>query len=148
MRINLHRHSSLSSFLWGLSGAFLGVYVVVQNLNIPLILQPQLFGILCMISWAQVCRNSVVHFHQMFLFALTCETPLCPPLIPINISHVFNSASTTETNALYPHVYWRSRLWWLCWEVLRLVWFMLSGCVVFHSQCSLERTFFVGLFLT
>lgn len=41
--------------LWGISAVFLGVYVVVQNLNIPLILQPQLFGTLCLISWGQVC---------------------------------------------------------------------------------------------
>ncbi len=27
---------------------------MVQDLNIPLILQPQLFGILCLVSWAQV----------------------------------------------------------------------------------------------
>jgi len=40
-------------FLWGISGPFLGVYVVVQNLNIPLILQPQIFAFLCAVSWTQ-----------------------------------------------------------------------------------------------
>lgn len=40
--------------MWGLAGAFLGVYVVVQNLNIPLIIQPQLLGTLALISWGQV----------------------------------------------------------------------------------------------
>ncbi|KZV64817.1 hypothetical protein PENSPDRAFT_155926 [Peniophora sp. CONT] len=39
--------------IWGLSGVFLGTYAVVQNLNIPLIVQPQLFGALCMVSWIQ-----------------------------------------------------------------------------------------------
>ncbi|KAI0653171.1 PQ loop repeat-domain-containing protein [Cubamyces menziesii] len=38
---------------WGIAGAFLGTYSVVQNLNIPLILQPQLFGVLSFVSWAQ-----------------------------------------------------------------------------------------------
>ncbi|KAI0687151.1 PQ loop repeat-domain-containing protein [Cerioporus squamosus] len=38
---------------WGIAGTFLGTYSVVQNLNIPLILQPQLFGVLCLISWVQ-----------------------------------------------------------------------------------------------
>ncbi|OSD04843.1 hypothetical protein PYCCODRAFT_1443652 [Trametes coccinea BRFM310] len=38
---------------WGVSGVFLGTYSVVQNLNIPLILQPQLFGVLSFVSWAQ-----------------------------------------------------------------------------------------------
>ena len=45
------------SFLWGVSGPFLGVYAIVQNLNIPLILQPQIFAFLCAVSWAQVGNN-------------------------------------------------------------------------------------------
>jgi len=40
-------------FLWGISCVPLGVYVIVQNLNIPLILQPQLFGLLSLTSWGQ-----------------------------------------------------------------------------------------------
>ncbi|EMD39084.1 hypothetical protein CERSUDRAFT_122553 [Gelatoporia subvermispora B] len=39
--------------MWGISGAFLGVYSIVQDLNIPLILQPQLFGVLSFVSWGQ-----------------------------------------------------------------------------------------------
>ncbi|KZV63180.1 PQ-loop-domain-containing protein [Peniophora sp. CONT] len=39
--------------IWGLSGIPLGTYSVIQNLNIPLIVQPQLFGILCIFSWSQ-----------------------------------------------------------------------------------------------
>ncbi|OBZ74152.1 Uncharacterized protein C2E12.03c [Grifola frondosa] len=39
--------------LWGIAGAFLGTYVIVQDLNIPLILQPQLFGVLSFVCWAQ-----------------------------------------------------------------------------------------------
>ncbi|KAJ3544713.1 hypothetical protein NM688_g5710 [Phlebia brevispora] len=39
--------------VWGLAGAFLGVYVIVQDLNIPLIVQPQVFGFLSLFSWAQ-----------------------------------------------------------------------------------------------
>lgn len=45
---------SVNRFLWGVSGPFLGVYVVIQNLNIPLIIQPQIFAFLCAISWTQV----------------------------------------------------------------------------------------------
>lgn len=45
---------ALYRLLWGLSGAFLGVYAIVQDLNIPLIIQPQLFGILSFVSWTQV----------------------------------------------------------------------------------------------
>lgn len=49
---------SVNRWLWGLSGPFLGVYVIVQNLNIPLILQPHFFATLCFVSWAQVGSNS------------------------------------------------------------------------------------------
>lgn len=41
-------------FFWGLSGAPLGVYVIVQDLNIPLIIQPHAFAALSILSWAQV----------------------------------------------------------------------------------------------
>ena len=40
--------------LWGLSGTFFGVYVIVLNLNVPLIVQPQLLAVLSYLSWAQV----------------------------------------------------------------------------------------------
>ncbi|KAJ6614143.1 PQ loop repeat-domain-containing protein, partial [Mycena sp. CBHHK59/15] len=39
--------------MWGISAAFLGAYSIVQDLNIPLILQPQLFGFLSLVSWGQ-----------------------------------------------------------------------------------------------
>ncbi|KAI0731363.1 PQ loop repeat-domain-containing protein [Earliella scabrosa] len=39
--------------LWGLSGTFFGVYVIVLNLNVPLIVQPQLLAVLSYLSWAQ-----------------------------------------------------------------------------------------------
>ncbi len=40
--------------LWGVSGVFFGVYAIVQDLNIPLIVQPQLLSTLSYLSWAQV----------------------------------------------------------------------------------------------
>ncbi|KAI1793498.1 hypothetical protein LXA43DRAFT_218237 [Ganoderma leucocontextum] len=39
--------------LCGIAGPFLGTYSVIQNLNIPLIVQPQVFGVLCLASWSQ-----------------------------------------------------------------------------------------------
>jgi len=39
--------------LWAIAGSFLGVYVITQNLNIPLILQTQLFTTLSTVSWIQ-----------------------------------------------------------------------------------------------
>ncbi|KAI0083936.1 PQ loop repeat-domain-containing protein [Irpex rosettiformis] len=40
-------------FFWGISGAPLGVYAIVQDLNIPLIIQPHAFATLSIFSWAQ-----------------------------------------------------------------------------------------------
>jgi hypothetical protein len=46
--------------MWAISAVPLGVYVIVQNLNIPLILQPQLFGALSLVSWGQVWNLLVI----------------------------------------------------------------------------------------
>jgi len=45
--------SSTFLFSWGLAAGFLGIYNLAQNLNIPLIIQPQLFCFLSILSWAQ-----------------------------------------------------------------------------------------------
>ncbi|KAG7443586.1 uncharacterized protein BT62DRAFT_988181 [Guyanagaster necrorhizus] len=39
--------------IWGLTSIFLGVYAIVQKLSIALIVQPQLFGTLSLVSWGQ-----------------------------------------------------------------------------------------------
>ncbi|KAF8627802.1 hypothetical protein AX15_004228 [Amanita polypyramis BW_CC] len=39
--------------IWGLSGALLGTYAVTEKLNIPLMIQPQLFAFLSLTSWGQ-----------------------------------------------------------------------------------------------
>jgi hypothetical protein len=40
--------------MWGISGVPFGAYALIQGLSVPLILQPQLFGALCMLSFMQV----------------------------------------------------------------------------------------------
>ncbi|KAK3363582.1 hypothetical protein B0T25DRAFT_48562 [Lasiosphaeria hispida] len=40
-------------FLWALCGVPFGVYAVVQNFNIPLQIQPQVFLVLCLVGWVQ-----------------------------------------------------------------------------------------------
>ncbi|KAJ6544244.1 PQ loop repeat-domain-containing protein [Mycena capillaripes] len=56
---------------WGISSGFFGVYAIVQNLNIPLIVQPQLFGLLCLVSWGQ-CHyyGSTRPKHASFIIAV------------------------------------------------------------------------------
>ncbi|TFK26255.1 hypothetical protein FA15DRAFT_667752 [Coprinopsis marcescibilis] len=39
--------------LWGTASVFLGVYIVSQRINIPLMMQPQLFSFLAFVSWGQ-----------------------------------------------------------------------------------------------
>jgi len=51
MRVN--KKHTLDSFLWGIVALPLGVYVIVRDLNIPLIVQPQLFGLFLLLSWGQ-----------------------------------------------------------------------------------------------
>lgn len=40
-------------FLWSASAVPFGVYAIVQKFNIPLIVQPQCFCLMCGVSWAQ-----------------------------------------------------------------------------------------------
>ncbi|KAG8812690.1 NAD-dependent histone deacetylase sir2 [Serendipita sp. 399] len=39
--------------IWSVSAIFLGIYAIVQNINIPIIVQPQAFGMLAALSWVQ-----------------------------------------------------------------------------------------------
>ncbi|KAG0634936.1 PQ loop repeat-domain-containing protein [Tuber brumale] len=39
--------------IWGFAGVPFGAYAVIQNLNIPIQIQPQVFASLSLISWAQ-----------------------------------------------------------------------------------------------
>jgi uncharacterized protein with PQ loop repeat len=46
-------------FLWALCGVPFGVYSVVQQFNIPIQIQPQIFALLCLISWGQT-----IYYHE------------------------------------------------------------------------------------
>ncbi|KAI9453020.1 PQ loop repeat-domain-containing protein [Lactarius psammicola] len=39
--------------MWSMAALPLGVYVIVQDLNVPLIIQPQLFALFTLLSWSQ-----------------------------------------------------------------------------------------------
>ena len=45
--------SAVMMFSWAIAAVPFGIYNIAQYLNIPLQLQPQLFLILCLITWAQ-----------------------------------------------------------------------------------------------
>ncbi len=44
----------LMMFLWAISAVPFGVYAIVQNFNIPIQIQPQIFCALSLTSWAQI----------------------------------------------------------------------------------------------
>ncbi|TDL24079.1 hypothetical protein BD410DRAFT_786774 [Rickenella mellea] len=62
-------------FIWACAAAVLGIFVVVQKLNIPLILQPQLFGFLSSVSWGQCMyyghKKSLVRSLALFIVFIT-----------------------------------------------------------------------------
>ncbi|KAF7977612.1 hypothetical protein HWV62_3230 [Athelia sp. TMB] len=47
-------HLTRHRLLWAIAAPFLGAYTIVQDLNTPLIVQPQIFCALSLISWGQV----------------------------------------------------------------------------------------------
>lgn len=44
----------LMMFLWAISAVPFGVYAIVQNFNIPIQIQPQIFCALALVSWVQI----------------------------------------------------------------------------------------------
>ncbi|KAK8064386.1 hypothetical protein PG994_007024, partial [Apiospora phragmitis] len=45
-------------FLWAACGVPFGVYAIIQNFNIPIQVQPQCFGVLSIVAWAQILMYS------------------------------------------------------------------------------------------
>lgn len=57
---------------WASSAPFLGTYLIEQNVNIPLILQNQLFCALSLVSWGQVWTMFITYDH-LILDTLQCQ---------------------------------------------------------------------------
>ncbi|KAI5924040.1 PQ loop repeat-domain-containing protein [Camillea tinctor] len=55
---------STMMFLWAICGVPFGTYAIVQKFNLPLQIQPQIFMVLCAISWAQ----TLLYFHKWALW--------------------------------------------------------------------------------
>ena len=47
--------------MWNVAALPLGVYVIVQDLNVPLIVQPQLFALFTLLSWIQCMYYGRAH---------------------------------------------------------------------------------------
>ncbi|KAF1988862.1 hypothetical protein K402DRAFT_351365 [Aulographum hederae CBS 113979] len=44
---------SLMLFVWAISEVPMGAYVIIQKMNIPIQIQPQILAVLCLVTWAQ-----------------------------------------------------------------------------------------------
>ncbi|KAH8164452.1 hypothetical protein CIB48_g3800 [Xylaria polymorpha] len=49
---------AIMMFLWAISGVPFGIYAIVQNFNIPIQVQPQVFMFLCLVNWGQILLYS------------------------------------------------------------------------------------------
>lgn len=67
----LDHPSHLYRLTWGCSAIFLGAYTTIQWLNIPLIVQAQLFGFLCFLCWGQV------RYVASSILPIQINTPQC-----------------------------------------------------------------------
>ncbi|KAJ3787192.1 PQ loop repeat-domain-containing protein [Lentinula aff. detonsa] len=96
--------SDLMILSWALGGVFLGIYAVVQNLNIPLIMQPQIFGTLSVICWAQLITFD--HF-----FSTQCQyyrrhwSPFKTIIVGISLWFVFGGFEAGMVYALRSPAY-------------------------------------------
>lgn len=48
----------LDSTFWLFSGIFLGIYAILENINIPIIVQPHCYGALTAVIFCQVSSSS------------------------------------------------------------------------------------------
>ena len=78
------------SLLWAISGPLLGTYSIVKNLNVPLIVQPQVFSALTLCSWAQVNQQLLTCFTLWLIFILVSILREQTPLV-CGASHVYIS---------------------------------------------------------
>ncbi|KAJ7576907.1 PQ loop repeat-domain-containing protein [Mycena floridula] len=77
--------------LWAISGPFLFIYAVVEKLSIPLILQPQLFSFLSLISWGQC-----LHYEKKFSTKLSV-------LVVVAILAVIGGFEAAMIQVIRPH---------------------------------------------
>ena len=86
--------STFGRFIWATSSMFFGVYSIVQNINIPLIVQPQVFGFLCAVAWVQVWgtalyQSTLIHHHSVsFLRVQDTDFAVYNGSLSIYSSHV------------------------------------------------------------
>lgn len=76
---------ALMMFIWGLGAIPFGIYAVVQQFNIPLQIQPQIFGVCAFITWAQCLHyGNSWKWKKVFIY-FTCVVLLAGGLEAVGI---------------------------------------------------------------
>ena len=81
--------SCIHRLTWGVSSIFLGAYAILRWLNIPLIVQAQLFGFLCFLCWGQVrcvALSSLSSIHLILYFSASTMVSNAHVLVSITIT--------------------------------------------------------------
>ncbi|KAJ6578534.1 PQ loop repeat-domain-containing protein [Mycena capillaripes] len=84
--------------LWGIAAGFLGAYAILLDLNVPLILQPQLFGFFSLLSWGQ-CQYYAQKRSTRTAAALTAGAMLVVGAFEVVMVFALRGAYSTGTDA-------------------------------------------------
>ncbi|KIL69411.1 hypothetical protein M378DRAFT_8062 [Amanita muscaria Koide BX008] len=85
--------------IWGISGVTLGTYTVLQNLNIPLIIQAHLFAFLAFISWGQ-CQYYGRGRSKIFATMLTLTTMAIAGGSEVGVVYGIRMSNQTRNNSV------------------------------------------------
>ena len=70
--------------MWCMSALPFGIYVIVQDLNIPLIVQPQLFALLTLLSWTQ-CMYYSSKRSRAWCVGVLATTMVCYAAVQVGV---------------------------------------------------------------
>ncbi|PPQ62907.1 hypothetical protein CVT24_006305 [Panaeolus cyanescens] len=63
--------------IWGFATVFMGAYTFLQRINVPLMLQPQLFGFLSLLCWGQCQYYDLGHSRiKSFILTFLCMSAI------------------------------------------------------------------------
>ena len=73
-----------------------GIYVIVQDLNIPLIVQPQLFALLTLLSWTQ-CMYYSRKRSRAWCVGVLATTMVCYAAVQVGVVFALRVSYTLRT---------------------------------------------------
>ncbi|KAI9434540.1 hypothetical protein F5148DRAFT_1372130 [Russula earlei] len=95
------RTKSTTAFHWGVASLPLRVYIIVQDSNVPLIVQPQLLGLFSLLSWGQ-CMYYGAGRSRAWCATVLCVTLALWGTLEAALGWCLLSASNTPSSV--PHL--------------------------------------------